>query len=100
MKVFMLAALGFLPLCSSAPVGDAQSCARPVVYHGSACPLEIREWTRVQGSGPAAPQAVSNANGSIDYLAIQPGVCVYTDPCGVAWHVQGCYLADGYRCPR
>lgn len=105
MKAFMLACTAItatlLIACPNGfePVAAPGACAPLVVQRGGPCSQEVRDWVRIQGGGYSEPQAVSNASGGFEHAVIQPGTCVYTDACGVAWHVQGCYLGDGYWCP-
>jgi hypothetical protein len=95
--VLFIASL-FLAACPSGYAPVAATCEPPVINYGP-CPQEVRDWTRVQGPGVSEPQIISNEGAKHEASVIQPGTCVYTDPCGKAWRVQGCYLADGYVCP-
>jgi hypothetical protein len=97
----------FAVLCLAAcdpegnPILPPPTCATPSIptLYGP-CPQEIRENTVVAGSGIAPPRAISTYGGGYDYSAPRPGICIYTDPCGTAWQVSMCYLADGTFCPQ
>lgn len=98
MRALLSALALFLCACPSG-LPPVTTCESPGVQRRAACPAEVRDWTRVQGGGSSEARAISNANGAVEYAVIEPGTCVYTDACGTAWHIQGCYLADGYVCP-
>jgi hypothetical protein len=90
----LLAACGSSDSQSPAPV-----CATPVVTRG-ACSAIIRAGTVVQPPRPPGDIAIGITAAGHNPAIVEPGECVYTDACGDDWQVTGCYLGDGYVCPR
>lgn len=64
------------------------------------CPFEWQPYVTVLAPQSEQGRALVQVSGPVDYVAPREGLCVYTQPDGTLAQLTGCYLADGYLCPR
>lgn len=74
------------------------SCG-PVETSGP-CPTDWTPWITVAPEAASQGHIVVETGGPVSGVASLAGQCIYVQPDGARVQVVGCYLSDGYVCPR